>query len=88
MDRDQAIKGYNKRYNEDATFFNLGSKKRIIANNSKKFNTHLSKSKIKELSLSKDYVDAYSKAMNTAIKEYDTLRKTGRNKNVYSPLLS
>ena len=84
----QAIKGYNKRYNEDATFFNLGSKKRVIANNSKEFNTHLSKSKIKELGLSKDYVDAYSKAMNSAIKEYDTLRKTGRNKNAYSPLLS
>lgn len=74
------IKGYNKRHNDNLRYrdvrFNgltMGTRYNAIQRGKKKFNTALSKSTIKDLGLSKEYVQAYSDTMNIALRKYDSL---------------
>ena len=64
----KAIKDYNKRHGDNASYINLGSKKRRTENAHKSIETRLSESTIKDMKLSDDYVKAYSEAMDSLVR--------------------
>ena len=72
----RAIKGYNKRYGDDASYLTVGSKVRQAKNARKDIQTRLSKSTIKNLKLSKEYVEEYSAAMDKLVNRTKKLNST------------
>ena len=69
-DRYKNIKGYNKRYGADITFKDIDKGVRSEELKRTPFNKRLSKATIEDLKLSKEYVKAYSKGMDLALKQY------------------
>lgn len=69
-DRLKNIKGYNKRYGTDITFKDIDKGVRSEELKRTPFNKRLSKATIEDLKLSKEYVEAYSKGMDLALKQY------------------
>lgn len=63
----KAISDYNKRYGDNANYLTVGSKSRQAKNAHKDIQTRLSKSTIKDLKLSKEYVEEYSAAMDKLV---------------------
>ena len=70
-DRGKNIKSYNERYGTDLTYKDVTTRSRSEELKRQPFNKTLPESTILNQKLSKDYVKAYSKGMNLALKQYD-----------------